>query len=81
VTATLQNYIDFFRDPYFVKVFWASLRIAAEVCIADVILAYPVCLFPREEPVSMGTGDFRPVLSASSRQYSGHQLRLDDYFI
>lgn len=80
--ATLQNYIDFFKDPYFVKVFWASLRIAAEVCIADVILAYPVSYFLARSrspwvPVISGLS-YLPLLASTVVTSFGWMIILSD---
>jgi putative spermidine/putrescine transport system permease protein len=80
--VTLQNYIDFFRDPYFVKVFWSSLRIAAEVCIADVILAYPVAYFLARSrspwvPVISGLS-YLPLLASTVVTSFGWMIILSD---
>lgn len=39
---TLQNYIMFFTDSYFIKVFFRSLKLSFLLCLITIIFAYPV---------------------------------------
>lgn len=39
---TLNNYVSFFTDAYFIKVFLRSLKLSGLLCLITIVLAYPV---------------------------------------
>ncbi len=81
-SMTLENYIDFFTDPYFMKVFWLSLKISIEVCIADIIMAFPVAYFlarSRSSMVPLISGlSYLPLLASTVVTSFGWMIILSD---
>jgi len=42
---TFHNYVDFFNDPYYLKVFFSTIRIAAICTVLALLLGFPVAYF------------------------------------
>ncbi len=79
---TLENYRSFFTDPYFMKVFWLSLKISIEVCITDIILAYPLAYYlarSRSRLVPFVSGlNYLPLLASTVVTSFGWMIILSD---
>ncbi|XOQ51797.1 MAG: hypothetical protein ACFWT7_00220 [Succiniclasticum sp.] len=79
---TLDNYINFFKDKYFVKIFILSLKIAVEVSVFDIILAYPVAYFlarSKSKIASFVSGlSYLPLLASSVVTSFGWMIILSD---
>lgn len=79
---TLANYTSFFKDPYFIKTFWLSLRISAELCLVDIILAYPLAYYlarSKSKLVPWLSGiSYLPLLASSVVTSFGWMIILSD---
>ena len=40
--VTLENYVKFFTDPFYTNIFWTTVRVAAQVTVACLVLAFPL---------------------------------------
>lgn len=58
---TFQNYINFFKDDYFLAVLWLSVKISLKICLIDIIIAYPVAYF-----LARSNSNIVPILSGIS---------------
>src|SRR6185437_11318885 len=74
-TFTFAGYLNFFKDPYFLKIVWTTLRVSLVTTILCIILGFPVAYFiskqgPRQKAILLALAIFPLLTSSVVRSFS-----------
>lgn len=72
---TLDGYLHFFKDPYFLKILWTTLRVSLVTTILCVVLGYPVAYYiskqsPKMKAILLALAIFPLLTSSVVRSFS-----------
>ncbi|NOU90754.1 ABC transporter permease subunit [Paenibacillus sp. LMG 31460] len=74
-TFTLGGYLSFFKDPYFLKIVWTTLRVSLVTTLFCILLGFPVAYFiskqsPRQKAILLALAIFPLLTSSVVRSFS-----------
>ncbi len=77
---TIEGYLYFFKDPYFLKILWTTLRVSLVTTALCMLLGFPTAYFisqqnPRKKCAAACISDL-----PSANQLGSPFVQLDDYF-